>query len=120
MKNVALLTLIAAFAFGYNTQNTVAANTADHTIEEVRGGSVGMDYDDNAEVLSLRITTDGRLQRASITVLNSNREVVYKQIVVLPEASTIVDVPMAGNDSGVYTLQVKGDKIKFASRFKKK
>lgn len=120
MKNVALITLIAALAFGYNTQNTVASNASDNAIEEVRGGSVGMNYDSNEETLSLRISTDGKMQRVSVVVMNSNREVVHKQIVVLSEASTLLDIPMTGNDTGVYTLQVKGDRIKYASRFKKK
>lgn len=119
MKKVALITMITAFAFGYSSQNAVAANS-DNAIEEVRGGSVGMNYDDATDMLSLRITTNGKLQRASITVMNSQRQVVHKQLVVLTDVSSIVDIPLAGHTDGVYTIQVKGDAISFATRFKKK
>ena len=119
MKKVALITMIAAFAFGNSSQNSVAANS-DNAIEEVRGGSVGMNYDDATDMLSLRITTNGKLQRVSITVMNSQRQVVHKQLVVLTDVSSIVDVPLAGHADGAYTLQVKGDTISYATRFKKK
>lgn len=120
MKLLSYITLIAAFAFGMNNTNAVAATTIDNAVVEMDGGNVSAAFDEASEIITLRMITDGSTDRVMVVLTGRGGEVVFKEKVAVNNRGAILEIPMADLAEGNYFLRVKGSALNYSGRFKKK
>lgn len=119
MKFLSYVTLIAAFAFGMNNTNAVAANSNTIDIEAISGGNVQASLNDASEIISLRMVSDTK-DRVMVTLLSQKGQVVFKEKVIVSNRGAVLEIPMADLSEGIYSLRVKGATLSYSNRFKKK